>query len=162
MHQVKEMTIRGVGKKLGLVGGFCGILCILISLIYWPFFSYIHSMNYVLFILGIVILIIGLVLHIFSVIQLNKAYKGETLKTDGMYFICRNPMYATLILLIIPGLSLIINSWLIITASILMYILLRVFIKEEEEFLLNKFGQVYIDYRNRTCLVFPTIWKKGN
>ncbi|NCA75106.1 MAG: hypothetical protein EOM90_02115 [Alphaproteobacteria bacterium] len=42
--------------------------------------------------------------------------------TTGPYHYCRNPLYATIILLVIPGLALVVNSWLVLTASLVGYI----------------------------------------
>jgi protein-S-isoprenylcysteine O-methyltransferase Ste14 len=43
-----------------------------------------------------------------------------------------------------------------------MYFIFRLLIKDEEIFLLNKYGEQYREYKNQVGLLFPMIWKYKN
>ena len=80
------------------------------------------------------------------------ALNSEELATSGPFAIFSNPMYAAWILFIIPGFSFFIYSWLPLTSSLVMYICLRIFIKEEEDSLREKFGDRYDEYRKNVLI----------
>jgi len=40
-----------------------------------------------------------------------------------------------------------------------MYIIFRILIKQEESFLQSKFGETYVDYKNKVTLLFPMFWR---
>ena len=91
---------------------------------------------------------------------LLQAYNRDTLVTTGVYAICRNPLYANIIFTLLPAIALVCNSWLMLTSSVVMYILTRLCIRREEVYLENRFGQAYLDYRKRTNALFPTIGRQ--
>jgi protein-S-isoprenylcysteine O-methyltransferase Ste14 len=67
----------------------------------------------------------------------------------------------SLLLLLLPGVGLVMNSWIVITASIVGYLLFRKFIHEEDEMLERIFGDEYLKYREGTPMFFPNpFWKK--
>jgi protein-S-isoprenylcysteine O-methyltransferase Ste14 len=76
--------------------------------------------------------------------------RENRLVTTGPYRFSRNPLYVTLIFLMIPGLALALNSWLVVTASIIACILFRIYIHEEEELLERIFGEEFRSYKART------------
>jgi protein-S-isoprenylcysteine O-methyltransferase Ste14 len=80
--------------------------------------------------------------------------------TTGGYFLCQNPLYASLILLVIPGIALISNSWLILTASVIGYLMFRLNIKSEYSELERVFGESYLKYKSETPEFFPFPIKK--
>jgi protein-S-isoprenylcysteine O-methyltransferase Ste14 len=63
-------------------------------------------------------------------------------------------------LLIIPALSLILNSWLVLTSSLVGYILFKIFIRTEYNELEKFFGEEYRRYRDTTPEFFPFPIKK--
>jgi protein-S-isoprenylcysteine O-methyltransferase Ste14 len=87
--------------------------------------------------------------------------RGNRLVTGGSYHLCRNPLYSALILFLVPGLGLILNSWIVLTTSIVGYLLFMKFIHEEEELLERLFGDDYRKYREKTSLLFPNFFNKG-
>ncbi len=83
--------------------------------------------------------------------------------TTGTYSLCQNPLYASLILMIIPALSLLLNSWLILTSCIVGYIIFKRNIQQEYAELRRFFGESYLQYKNDTPEFFPfpvKKWKK--
>jgi len=87
----------------------------------------------------------------------NRRIHAEKLVTEGIYKVCRNPMYLGNILLIL-GFGLFANS-LIFT---LLFFPLFVFfylaiIAAEEDFLLGKFSQQFIDYKSHSNAIIPRL-----
>ncbi len=74
--------------------------------------------------------------------------------------LCCNPLYASFLLLIIPGISLMMNSWLIMTTSIAGYIVFKIVIRSEYTEMEKFFGDEYIKYRKSTPEFFPFPVKK--
>lgn len=87
----------------------------------------------------------------------NRQIHAETLVTEGIYKVCRNPMYLGNLLLLL-GFGLFANS-LIFTAVffpafVFIYIAI---IKAEEAFLSNKFGSQFTEYVRQTNALFPRL-----
>ena len=98
---------------------------------------------------------VALVFYIASIRVMLPGIRGNFLVTNGPYRLCRNPLYSALLFFLVPGLGLLLNSWLIVTTSIVGYLAFRKYIHEEEEMLERIFGDDYRRYREKTSLVFP-------
>jgi protein-S-isoprenylcysteine O-methyltransferase Ste14 len=149
------MTIRGIGKRLEYIVAPYAVITIILTYVFYPIFSF-KVTNYIrLLIPGILLLTTGLSLHIIAAYQMIKGFTNKKLVTNGMFAISRNPMYNTIIFLIIPGISLLINSWLAITSSVLMLVLFLLFIKEEDQYLTENFKEEYLKYKKKVGLFLP-------
>ena len=74
---------------------------------------------------------------------------ANSLQTTGIYSVTRNPMYISL-LLSYTGLSFIIgNWWNFILLPLLVLVVQEYIIKREELYLQRRFGQEYLDYKNK-------------
>lgn len=74
---------------------------------------------------------------------------ANTLQTTGIYSMSRNPMYVGLTFLY-AGLSFLSgNWWNFILLPFLILLVQEYVIKREEEYLVRRFGQVYLDYRSK-------------
>ncbi len=104
---------------------------------------------------GIVLLVIGVAWYIATLTLMIPAIKNNQLVTRGVYRFCRNPLYFALLILLLPGLGLVLNSWIIPIASILGCLAFKKFIHEEEEMLERIFGNDYKNYKTKTPLFFP-------
>lgn len=84
-------------------------------------------------------------------INANKLVKG------GIYSICRNPMYLGN-LLILFGFGIYANSsfFTLIIFTVFVFIYYSI-IKAEEQFLTRRFGQEYIDYKQKVHAVLPSL-----
>jgi protein-S-isoprenylcysteine O-methyltransferase Ste14 len=99
-------------------------------------------------------LVTGLIFVVFSLINLGRSTRlglpseNTVFKTNGLYRICRNPMYLGFNLLTLSSMTYTLNIWIILPGiySIAVYHLI---IKGEEIFLENRFGQDYINYKRR-------------
>jgi protein-S-isoprenylcysteine O-methyltransferase Ste14 len=105
-------------------------------------------------------MIFGLGFYFSTVRLLLKGLRETRLVTNGAFSLCQNPLYSSIILFIIPALSLIMNSWLILTSCIVGYIMFKIYIKKEYTELEHIFGEDYIKYRNETPEFFPWASKK--
>ncbi len=152
---MKKMTIFGIGHKLFAATVLYTLFALIITLKYtWIFKIAVYDSAF-LKIPGIILMVIGLLFYISSVMVFLDKYKENILIKSGTYSICRNPLYASWIVFFIPAFSLIMNSWIIASSALFMYVLMRIMICEEERFLEEKFGDEYREYRESVNLVFP-------
>jgi len=83
---------------------------------------------------------------------------AETLVTEGIYKVCRNPMYLGNILLLF-GFGLFANSLIFSLTFFPLFVLFYVaIISAEEDFLTNKFGEQFVEYKSHTNAIIPK-WK---
>ena len=57
----------------------------------------------------------------------------------------------------IPALSLMMNSWLVLTSSIVAYIVFKFYIKDEQDELEKVFGEEYLEYKRKTSEFFISL-----
>jgi protein-S-isoprenylcysteine O-methyltransferase Ste14 len=155
-----KLNFLGVGPKIATVLLPWLLISIVLSSHFRKMFSFTQDKSRLLFICGIVLLIFGAVFYGSTVRLLLKGLKESRLVTNGAFSLCQNPLYSSIILFIIPALSLIINSWLVLTTSIAGYVLFKIFIKKEYNELEKFFGNDYIKYQNETPEFFPVGVKK--
>jgi len=155
-----KLNFLGIGPKIGIVLLPWLAATIILSSLNKELFIYSSGNQNILLICGIVLMTFGLVFYFSTVRLLLKELKETRLMTKGAYSLCQNPLYSSIILLIIPALSLILNSWLILTSSIIGYIMFKIFIKKEYSELESFFGEDYYRYRNETPEFFPVPLKK--
>ena len=84
-----------------------------------------------------------------------RAYNADELVTDGIYKCCRHPLYASWVVFFVPGIVLIVNSWLGLTTPIFMYFILCRLVKKEEIYLESVFGSEYIHYKRKVPWILP-------
>lgn len=152
---MNKLNFFGIGPKIALVLLPWLVTSIIISSIYKGLFNYTLHYRNVLLITGIIIMIFGFIFYLLTVKLLVKGLKETKLITSGTYSLCQNPLYTSLILFIIPALSLILNSWVVLTSSLIGYILFKVFIKSEYKELEKFFGEDYLIYKRETPEFFP-------
>jgi protein-S-isoprenylcysteine O-methyltransferase Ste14 len=107
-------------------------------------------------IIGVIFLIIALLFLFRSLRQFFQSkntvitiQSANSLQTNGIYSITRNPMYLGLALIYLGISCLIGNWWNIILFSFLLLIIQEFIIKREEKYLQREFGQEYLDYKRR-------------
>jgi protein-S-isoprenylcysteine O-methyltransferase Ste14 len=87
--------------------------------------------------------------------MLIRAVKEGKLLTSGPYRFCRNPLYSMIILHIIPGVGLMLNSWLMLTSVVVGYIAFKRSIRKEYMEMEGLFGETYREYCRKTAEFFP-------
>ena len=69
--------------------------------------------------------------------------------TDGVYAFTRNPMYLSMVLILIAAAFLLNTLWLLIAVPLFVGVMQRGVIEREERYLEKKFGDVYTAYKSR-------------
>jgi protein-S-isoprenylcysteine O-methyltransferase Ste14 len=85
-----------------------------------------------------------------------RAFKAGHLLTDGVYGMCRHPIYASWVIFFVPGIVILINTWIGFSVHVIMYFLLRTLVLEEDQYLEKTFGEEYLPYRKKSrpfCLL---------
>ncbi len=149
----REMGFEGAGPKIMLpmfvtVGITAGL-----SYVCRPLSNYPVESISTLF-LGALFLVIGLSLWFLTVRAFIQAFSRGRLATNGPYAVMPNPIYGFFMVLVVPGISLVLNWWPILLTSALGYVALRMFIHEEVNALREKFGAEYNEYRKSVLIKF--------
>lgn len=153
------MTFKGASPIIFFATIAYAIPIIVINHVSKPMFALDFISRRVLIGVAVILLALGVPLYFIALRVLMTAHKEQKLVTAGVFSVCRNPLFAVVIYLVLPGILLFFNSWLLLTIPCFAYIMLKLFIGSEERLMEKAFGQEYIDYRNRTPAVFPKIWK---
>lgn len=148
-------------------------LLLLIGIMFLPLmyamFSWLNFANYSLPVwvngLGIPILILSLWLFWRSHHDLGKNWsstlqirEGHTLITNGVYQNIRHPMYTSVLLLCIAQI-LLLSNWIVGLSGLISFSIAYVArVEQEEQMLLNKFGDDYEAYRLRTKRLVPYLF----
>ena len=157
---MKKLNALGIGPKIGMVAIPWFITALLLSIYKKELFYVGKQMDHPLFIAGIILVCIGVVFYGISARYLLKGIKTTTLQTGGTYYLCQNPLYAGIILLIVPGISLMMHTWLILTTSVVAYIMFKINIKSEYKEMESFFGEAYLSYKKNTPEFWPFPWRK--
>lgn len=155
-----KLNFFGIGPKIGRVALPVFAVTIFLTLYYNGAFAYSGEGNKFLFYAGLALLILGVTMYLLTVPSLMKGLKNTRLITGGTYYLCCNPLYASIILFIIPGTSLIMNSWVILATSIVAYVLFKVSIRSEYDEMEKFFGDEYKKYRAETPDFLPFPFRK--
>lgn len=172
MPQIQEF--RYTGRWLFRWRSFLPLLAVSIFLIALKNFTYpeaSHTLDILWEILCFTISFSGLGIRIYTVAHTPKGTSGRgtknqkayVLNTTGMYSLVRHPLYLGNFLIWL-GISLFIRSFFFgFTAILLFFLYYERIIFVEEEFLHEKFGQTFIDWADRTRMVFPHFknWQKA-
>jgi len=143
---------------------FTSILCVGSSLAEWAYFNDKNS-NLILSILGLLFIIGGLAIRIFSIITLGKYFTATARATErhvliksGPYSLVRHPSYLGAIMVMI-GVPLLLNNTItLFTTIILLWIAYTTRINTEEKLLNAVFGNDYRQYSMRVKKLIPFIW----
>ncbi|HLO90990.1 MAG TPA: methyltransferase, partial [Lentimicrobium sp.] len=102
-------------------------------------------------------LAVGFIFWTFSAIYFIRNFKPGELLTSGPFAICRNPIYASIILFIIPSLGILFQSGLILSISLVLFINFKIAIHGEEVILRRLFGEQYEQYCRKVNVIVPFI-----
>ena len=94
-------------------------------------------------------LIIGLVNCIWAQILIFINVPKHKLITSGPFSIVKHPLYTGACLLVVPSVGLMLNTWLGVVIGITLFIILRVYAREEEQKMSNMFGDVWTEYTKK-------------
>lgn len=154
------MSIWGVGPTVGTLTLVYGVI-VGVATFKWPGLFTIRFVPYeYLLAVAAVLLAVSLPVYVLTIVPLWKGYHEGKLVTTGTYAVCRHPLYAMWILLIMPAVALLMKSWLFLTAAVFMYVVTRIEVRREEECLQEQFGRQYLAYKKRVGAILPTLWRK--
>ena len=157
-----KMTFWGVGPKYTLYSVAYCILMVVLSKYFDPFFKIDFVPNDTLATVGIALILIGIPFYIVSLVTIKRAFAAGELVTEKTFGMCRHPVYSAWIVFFVPAIMLLINTWIGLSAPLVMYLLLRILVKDEEEYLESVFGNEYLAYKKRTPAVLPIGWLRSN
>ena len=154
----KTMTRWGIGPKLALL-----------SLAYTAFAGGLRLGSPARFGLSFVpyqvlvwtcvgLLLLGVPLWLVGARSAMRAFHSGRLCTDGVFALCRHPIYAAWVVFIGPGLILLMDAWVALFVPVLMYLTVRILVREEDKYLAAKFGDEYEEYRRRVPAFMPFGW----
>ena len=152
---MNKLNAMGIGPKVGGIVLPWLALAVFFSVKFKSSFAYLENDSRILFFVGIAFLSIGALLYLFTLPALLKGLKETKLVTTGTFYLCCNPLYSSLILFIIPGVSFMMNSWLVLTTSIIGFTLLKIFIRSEYMEMEKFFGSEFRKYRAETPEFLP-------
>lgn len=108
-------------------------------------------------IVGVIFLAYSVLVSSLAIIQMRRAGTNidvrkptTSIVTDGIYRFTRNPMYLSMVLLMIAISVLISNIWILILTPVFIIVIQKGVIEREERYLEGKFGTEYALYKKRT------------
>lgn len=149
------MTLFGCGPKLALLCLPYIILSLIVMFMYPDFFDLKFLDNIYARVSGYLWLAVGIVFWIYSAVYFLKYFKPGQLITRGPFGLCRNPIYSSIIVFIIPSLALIFHSGLTFSISLVLYIGFKISIHGETNVLRRIFGEEYEKYEKSVNEIIP-------
>lgn len=144
--QVKALV--GSGDKIGLFTLPFVLLGVLLNMLYPAFFS-VGAPSLLVRVPALLLLIPGVTVWIWPVLLIITKVPQQYLITTGPYALVKHPLYTGVVLLVLPGLGLLLNTWVGILIGITLYIGSRLFAPEEEKLLAKTFGTTWEEYRQQ-------------
>jgi protein-S-isoprenylcysteine O-methyltransferase Ste14 len=154
------MTRWGIGPKFTIISLIYAAIVFTIQKLMFSEVRFVLYSPLINMIFGILLMITGSIVYFISAFTIDKYFYEGRLCKKGIFAYLRHPIYASWITLIIPGIVILRGSALGITVPIFMYIVFRTLIPVEEKYLLDKFGDEYVEYKSKVGSVFPKLWKK--
>ena len=149
------MTLFGCGPRLALLCLPYVVLSLVVMYKYPDFFD-LRFLDFTFVkVAGLIWLGLGVLFWGYSAIYFLKFFKPGTLIKEGPFALCRNPIYSSIIVFIIPGLALLLHSGLLFTISLVLYIGFKISIHGEVNILRRIFGEEYEEYENSANEIIP-------
>jgi protein-S-isoprenylcysteine O-methyltransferase Ste14 len=150
-----SMTLFGCGPKLALLCLPYVILSLIVMFKYPEFLDLKFLELAYVKVLGFVWLGLGMIFWIYSALYFLKYFIPGNLITKGPFALCRNPIYSSIIVFIIPSMALILHSGLIFSIALVLYIGFRISIHGESIVLRRIFGDEYEKYEKSVNEIIP-------
>lgn len=104
-----------------------------------------------------VFFLVGSALLGWSLYSLPPKERGRHLVTDGAFKYCRHPLYAAFLLFFSFGLAFLLNHWIYIIWSLVLFPIWSLNVRSEEQLMRNVFGKEYEDYCEKTGRFLPKL-----
>jgi hydroxyacylglutathione hydrolase len=154
----ENTTIWGIGPRLILLTTLYAVPIIIAQWAEYPRFI-IQGVPFAVFaVLGSALIVTGIPIWVWASRSVDRAYAEGTLATQGVYALCRHPIYGNAIFFSIPGILLFFRSWLLLSIPAAAYVFCRLLLGREEDHLRRKFGFAYREYERTASALFPAVW----
>ena len=140
------MKIAGVAPQIAIPTFIYMLITVITDQLTNSLFRITQSNYSIFLVIGILLILVGIIVVVNVARQLRRSFSADILMTEGLYKIFRNPMYVSYLILIIPGICMLLNSWLVFSTIIINFILFRIYIKKEYKYLEVKYGEEYKSY----------------
>ncbi len=97
----------------------------------------------------------GSALVVWSLYSLPPKERGRRLVVSGAFKYFRHPLYAAFLLCFSMGFSFLLNSWIYLVWSLVLFPFWSMIVRSEEKLMRNVFGKEYEDYCEKTGRFFP-------
>ncbi|MDP4292046.1 MAG: methyltransferase [Bacteroidota bacterium] len=105
--------------------------------------------------IGYAWLAIGVVFWVSSALYFLHDFKAGKLITRGPYGLCRNPIYASIIVFILPALAVLFHSGMVFTIVLILYLNFKLSIHGECLILSRIYGEEYERYKKSVNEIIP-------
>jgi protein-S-isoprenylcysteine O-methyltransferase Ste14 len=106
-------------------------------------------------IVGAILIGFGVLGYLWSAVDIVRSFRAKQLVTTGAFGLCRHPLYAAWIVALLPGLALISGNMLFVLAELALIAGYLRFIGDEEQQLVDEFGDAYRSYAQRRFGILP-------
>jgi proline iminopeptidase len=148
------MNLVGQGARI-MLGTAPALVAAVLAHLYVPGFSRLPIPGAVLAPVGVALIAAGVLLWGAAIVQLLAGFPRGKLVTSGAYGVVRNPIYASVALLVLPGVSLATATWVYLVPAALLCVAVEAFIGFEERDLLRVFGDEYRRYTAHVPRLVP-------
>ena len=155
LRMKKVMTYGGIGPKLALLVLPYIILTLTIMIKYPDFLDLVFLDIMLLKVLGSFWFGLGCIYWIYSAMYFLKHFQPGRLITKGPFALCRNPIYSSIIIFIIPALAIIFHSGLTLSIALVLFIGFKISIHGEINILRRIFGEEYDTYEKSVNEIIP-------
>lgn len=155
----KHLPAFGVGPYLISAIALITLLAVaLTSLKIIPIYN-INQINTFLLIIGIILIVVGIVFWLLAVIKskIDNSVKNNDLVTTGIYGYIRHPIYAAFLYMATGAIVMYGNILLFILPVIFWAFLTIAMKKTEESWLIDLYGDDYINYSKRVNRFIPKV-----
>lgn len=149
----KTMTRWGIGPKFGMLIALYAGLMYLLQNRFVPDWTFTGGKLF-----GMVVMGTGYCLFMYLEFTIDRYFHQGRLRTKGIYACVRHPIYASWIILILPGAVLYWGSILGFSIPFVAYLIFKKLIHTEEEYLIKKFGLRYHNYKDEVNAIFPRMF----
>jgi len=98
-----------------------------------------------------------LVIIAWSFTSLPAADRGNKLCTSGAFGYVRHPLYAAFLSVFNFGLAIWLNSYIFIFWAVLLHPVWHYLVRDEEQMMIDIFGETYLEYQKKTGQFFPRL-----
>lgn len=154
-----HLPVFGIGPYLILIIGIITIISSICSYYHLIPVYKINELNMVFLILGVILIILGIVFWISAVLisKIDKEVENNNLVTTGIYAYVRHPIYAAFFY-IAMGLILISQNIILFILPVIFWAFLTVaMIRTEEKWLIDRYGDDYIEYSKKVNRFIPKL-----